>query len=78
MHCLAAASKHVNNIRASASKPPVTTIGKLLKAVFSVRSSPRLYNEDPRPAELELRKFICAIFAGQEGHEREELKNIHC
>jgi hypothetical protein len=25
---------------------------ELLKAVFSVGSSPRLYNEDPRPPEL--------------------------
>jgi hypothetical protein len=27
------------------------TIEKLLKAVFSVGSTPRLYNENPRPAE---------------------------
>jgi hypothetical protein len=29
-----------------------TTIEELLKAMFSVGSAPRLYNEDPRPAEL--------------------------
>jgi hypothetical protein len=28
-----------------------TTIQELLEAVFSVGSAPRLYNEDPRPAE---------------------------
>jgi hypothetical protein len=26
-----------------------------METVFSVRSDPRLYKEDPRPAELELR-----------------------
>jgi hypothetical protein len=29
-----------------------TTIAELLKPVFSVGVAPRLYNEDPRPAEL--------------------------
>jgi hypothetical protein len=26
-----------------------------MESVFSVGSAPRLYNEDPRPAEIELR-----------------------
>jgi hypothetical protein len=50
MHCLATAGKHVNNIRAIARLPPIT-IEKLVEAVFSLGSAPRLYNEDPRPAE---------------------------
>jgi hypothetical protein len=29
-----------------------------MKMVFSVRSDPRLYNENPRPAEIELREFL--------------------
>jgi hypothetical protein len=52
MLCLVTAGKHVNDIRAIARQPPTTTIEKLLKAVFSVGSSPRLYNENLRPAEL--------------------------
>jgi hypothetical protein len=50
MHCLVTAGKHVNNIRALARQPPITTI-ELLGAVFSVGSAPRLYNEEPRPTE---------------------------
>jgi hypothetical protein len=29
-----------------------------METVFSVGSDPRLYNKDPRPAELELRKSL--------------------
>jgi hypothetical protein len=29
-----------------------------MESMFSVGSDPRLYNENPRPAELELRKFL--------------------
>jgi hypothetical protein len=29
-----------------------------METVFSVGSYPRLYNEDPRPAEIELTKFL--------------------
>jgi hypothetical protein len=29
-----------------------------MQTVFSVGSVPRLYNEDPRPAELELRETV--------------------
>jgi hypothetical protein len=29
-----------------------------MKSVFSVGSDPKLYNEDYKPAELELRKFL--------------------
>jgi hypothetical protein len=28
-----------------------------VETVFSVGSDPRLYNEDPRPTELELREY---------------------
>jgi hypothetical protein len=51
MRCLVAAGQHVNDNRVIARQPPITIIGKLLKAVFSVGSSPRLYSEDPRTAE---------------------------
>jgi hypothetical protein len=29
-----------------------------METVFSVGSAPRLHNEDPRPAEIELRKSL--------------------
>jgi hypothetical protein len=63
MRCLVAASKHVNDIRATARQPTITT-EKLLEAVFSVRSAPRLYSEDSRPAEwIKIRKIgmICSV-----------------
>jgi hypothetical protein len=50
MRCFVTAGKHINNIRAITRQSPIT-IGKLLEAVFSVGSAPRIYNEDPRPAE---------------------------
>jgi hypothetical protein len=50
MHCLLTAGKHVNNIRANARQPPITTV-ELLGAVFSVGSVPGIYNDDLRPAE---------------------------
>jgi hypothetical protein len=34
MRCLIAAGKHVNDIRAIVRQPPITTIEKLLGAVF--------------------------------------------
>jgi hypothetical protein len=52
MRCLVVGGKHVSDIRAVARQPPITTIEKLLEAVFGVGSSLRLYSEDPRPAEL--------------------------
>jgi hypothetical protein len=52
MHCLVTAVKHVNNILAIARQPPIRTIEELLGAMFFVGSSPRLYNEDPRLAEM--------------------------
>jgi hypothetical protein len=73
---LVTAGKH-NSIRAIARQLPVTTIDKRLRAVFSVGSAPRLYNEGPRPS-VELKEFSCGIFVGQEGTEREKLKNLHC
>jgi hypothetical protein len=30
----------------------------MIEMVFSVISDPRLYNEDPRPAEIELRQSL--------------------
>jgi hypothetical protein len=51
MPCPVTAGKHVNNIRAINSQPPITTIEGLLEAAFSVGSALRLYSEDPREAE---------------------------
>jgi hypothetical protein len=51
MRCLVAAGKHVNDIRAIARQPSITTIGEKLGAVFSVGSAPGLYNEDPGPVQ---------------------------
>jgi hypothetical protein len=50
MSCLVTAGQQVNNMRAIARQPPITTIEGLLRAVFAVRSVPRLYSEEPRPA----------------------------
>jgi hypothetical protein len=50
MRCLVTAGKHVNNIRAIASQPPITTIEGLLEALFSIGSSPRLHNDDTSQA----------------------------
>jgi hypothetical protein len=55
---LVTTGKHVNDIRAVVRQPPIAIIEKLLEAVFSVGSAPRLYNEDPRPSErVNLRDF---------------------
>jgi hypothetical protein len=51
MPYLVAASKHVNDIRAIARQPHITTIEELLEEEFSVGFAPRLYSEDLRPAE---------------------------
>lgn len=51
MSCLATAGKHINNIQAIFREPPITT-EKLLGAVIPVEPAPSLYNENPRPAEL--------------------------
>jgi hypothetical protein len=51
MRCLVVAAKHVNDIRAVAKQPPMATIEGLLEAVFSIGFAPRLYSEDPKPAE---------------------------
>jgi hypothetical protein len=48
---LVTAGKHVNDIRAVARQPLITTIEKLLEAVFSVKSTPRLYSKNLRPSE---------------------------
>jgi hypothetical protein len=47
---LVAAGKHVTDIRAIATQPPITRT-KMLEVVFSVGSAQRLYSEDPKPAE---------------------------
>jgi hypothetical protein len=51
MRCLVMARKHVNNIWATAKQLPITAMEGLLKAVFSVGSTPRLYSEDRMLAE---------------------------
>jgi hypothetical protein len=43
MRYLVTAGKHVNDIRAIARQPFITTIEGLLEVVFSVESAPRLY-----------------------------------
>jgi hypothetical protein len=48
---LVTVGKHLNNIRAIARKPPITTIQGLLEAVFSFGPASRLYSEDLRLAE---------------------------
>jgi hypothetical protein len=50
-HVPAETNTHISNIPATARQPPITKIEELLRTVFSVGSAPRLYNEDPRPAE---------------------------
>jgi hypothetical protein len=57
---MVAAGELINYAGAITRQPPITTIEKLLEAVLSVASAPRLYSEDPRLAELS-----CGIFAGQ-------------
>jgi hypothetical protein len=44
--CLITAGKHINNIRAIARKPPITTTEELLETVFSVRLVPSGYKGD--------------------------------
>jgi hypothetical protein len=51
MRCSVTADKHVNEIRDISRQPHIITIEGLLQAVFSVGPAPRLYNEDPTPAE---------------------------
>jgi hypothetical protein len=51
MLCLVTAGKHVNSIQAVARQPPITTAERFLEEVFFVGSAPRLYIDDPRPAE---------------------------
>jgi hypothetical protein len=52
MRCLITAGKHVNDTRDIARQQPIITIEKLLEAVFSVGSAPRLCSEDTKPAEF--------------------------
>jgi hypothetical protein len=59
MRCLVTAGKHVNNIRAVARQPPITTIEKQLVAAFSVGTNPMLYNEETR---LKKAGFIICIY----------------
>jgi hypothetical protein len=46
MHCLVAADRHINSIRAVSRQPPITTIEALLELVFSVGPTLRLYSKD--------------------------------
>jgi hypothetical protein len=55
---LVTAGKHVNNIRAIARQPPITTIEERLGAVFSVGSAPGVKNEDPPGRQRELRELV--------------------
>jgi hypothetical protein len=48
---MVAVDKHINDIQDITRQLPIRTIEKLLEAVFSVGSAPRLYSKDPRPAE---------------------------
>jgi hypothetical protein len=48
------AGKHVNDIRDIARQPSITTTEGLLEVVFSIASTPGLYSEDLRQAELQL------------------------
>jgi hypothetical protein len=59
MRCLVVAGKHVNDIRGIARQPLITVAEKLLEAVFSVGSAPRLRT----PGRLS--EFSCGIFAGE-------------
>jgi hypothetical protein len=52
MCCSVTVGKQLKNIRALAMQPLITTIKELLRSVFSVVFAPRLYDEDPRPAEV--------------------------
>jgi hypothetical protein len=45
------AGKHVTIIQDIVRQASIITIEKLLEAVFSVGSVPRLYNEDRNPAQ---------------------------
>jgi hypothetical protein len=54
MHCFVTARQtrsHGNDTRTIARQPRITTTEELLVVVFYVGSAPRLYSEDPRPAE---------------------------
>jgi hypothetical protein len=42
-----------------------TTIEELLKVVYSVGSSPRLYNEDPRPAARIIERELSSTREGK-------------
>jgi hypothetical protein len=50
-HVPAEKNKHVNNIWVIVRQPPIAIIEELLKAVFSVGSTPGLYNENSGAAE---------------------------
>jgi hypothetical protein len=49
---LVTADKHVNDNGAITRQPPITTIEKLLEAVFSVGSAPRLYKKGPKAVQV--------------------------
>jgi hypothetical protein len=49
---LAAAGKHISDIRDIVRQSPIAIIDELFKAVFSVGCASKWYNEDLRPAEL--------------------------
>jgi hypothetical protein len=51
MRCFVTAGEHVNNIRAIARQPSMTTIQDLLQAMFPVGVVSGIYNEDPSSAQ---------------------------
>jgi hypothetical protein len=73
MRSLVTAGKNVNNIRAIARQPTITTIEGLLEAVFSVVFAPRLY-EDPKPAECSKKKVQPLPFYQRRNNERRKRK----
>jgi hypothetical protein len=46
------AGKHLNNIRVISRQQSITTMEGFFDTVFSVGSAPRLYSENPGPAEV--------------------------
>jgi hypothetical protein len=61
MRCLVVVGKHVNDIWAVARQQPVTTIEKLLEAVFLLGSPQGSIQRTPGW----LSELNCEIFAGQ-------------
>jgi hypothetical protein len=72
MSCMEIAGKHVNNIRAIARQPSITTRGTVGGDV-SCRVRPRAIQRGPQAGSRELR-----VQFGHEEPERRKLKNPYC